>query len=144
MSEPQSYKNHARFVPIFHFVLTPILLICLLYAVIHLFRHPSLHSVYGLLLTIAVAIGGVYGRVFALAAQDRVIRLEMHLLLAQILPDDLRSRIHELKPRQLIGLRFASDEELPQLVRDVLDGKLKSEKEIKQKITHWKADNFRV
>lgn len=144
MSQPQSYENHARFVPLYHFVLLPIVLICLIIAVIQLFRDPSLGTVFDLLMVIALALTATFARVSPLAAQDRIIRLEMHLLLAQILPDDLRARIHELTPRQLIALRFASDEELPALVRQVLDGKLKSEKKIKQSITNWKADHLRV
>ena len=83
-------------------------------------------------------------RVMALRAQDRVIRLEERLRLAQVLPAELQPRIEELTMRQIIGLRFASDGELPQLVRKVLDGAAKTEKEIKQAVTNWRADHERV
>jgi len=79
-----------------------------------------------------------------LAAQDRLIRLEMRMRLQQLLPPDLRVRINDLTPRQLVALRFAGDAEMPDLIREVLDGRLKSGKEIKTRIKDWQADWLRV
>jgi hypothetical protein len=84
-----------------------------------------------------------YMRVFALTVQDRVIRLEMRLRLKQILPEDLRERIGELTPSQLIGLRFASDAEMAELVREVLTNNIQEREVIKRKVRDWQADHLR-
>jgi hypothetical protein len=68
----------------------------------------------------------------------------MRMRLQQLLPPDLRARINDLTPRQLVALRFAGDAEMPELVRDVLGGQLKSSKEIKLRIKDWQADWVRV
>ena len=83
-------------------------------------------------------------RLMALKAQDRVIRLEMHLRMRELLPADLVPRIGELSPSHLVALRFAGDRELADLVREVLAGKLTTQKAIKQRITDWKGDYLRV
>ena len=83
-------------------------------------------------------------RSMVLTVQNRVIRLEERLRLAQILPEDLRGRIGELRTGQLIGLRFASDEETPELCRAVLNGELKTSADIKKRIKSWRADTLRA
>jgi hypothetical protein len=80
----------------------------------------------------------------AVRVQDRVIRLEMRLRLAAVLPDDLRARIPTLATRHLVALRFASDAELPGLVRQVLAGSLTDQKAIKKAIVDWQADHLRA
>jgi hypothetical protein len=80
----------------------------------------------------------------ALTVQDRLIRLEMRLRLRDVLPADLQPRISELTARQLVGLRFASDAELPELVRRVLTGSLGSTADIKKAVTHWQGDYLRA
>ena len=79
-----------------------------------------------------------------LRVQDRIIRLEMRLRLQQCLPADLRSRIEELTPGQLVALRFASDAELPELVREVVAGKLAARKDIKLRVKNWQGDWLRA
>jgi hypothetical protein len=140
---PQSFANHARFDPPFHFVLAPISVLFILYACVHLYRHPDLHSV--ILLVGAIAAFGVLlkFRLYSLKVQDRVIRLEERLRLATLLPENLRPRIGELSEDQLIGLRFASDAELPALAERALNEKL-SRKEIKKAIVNWRPDYFRI
>ena len=76
--------------------------------------------------------------------QDRVIRLEMHLRLQRLLPADLQPSIPSLTAGQLVALRFASDAELPGLVRKVLDDKIGDRKAIKQMIQNWQPDNLRA
>ena len=87
---------------------------------------------------------GFLSRIQALTVQDRVIRLEMRLRLRQLLPPDLQPRINDLTHRQLVALRFASDAELADLVREVLAGKLAAAKEIKMRVKNWQADWLRA
>ena len=98
----------------------------------------------GLILAVGLVGLFLYARLFPLKAQDRLIRLEMRLLMREILPADLKPRIGELSEAQLVALRFASDPELPELVRQVLAGKLSAPEEIKRAIKTWKPDTFRV
>ncbi len=86
----------------------------------------------------------VMARNSTLAVQDRLIRLEMRLRLAGVLPADLRPRIPEFTVPQLISLRFASDAELPALARKVLDEKLTERKAIKRLVKDWQADYLRA
>lgn len=95
-------------------------------------------------LAIALLIISFYARVFALGVQDRVIRLEERLRMERVLPDDLKARMMDVTTDQLIGLRFAPDDELPGLVGQVLAGSLTTRKEIKAAIKNWKADNQRI
>src|SRR5262245_21813170 len=122
----QSYKNHVRFLAPFHFFVAPVLMINALVSVWRLYRVPSAGSVWQLLVAVALAMGAFLARTMVLTVQDRLIRLEMRLRLRELLPTDLQARIHELTREQCVGLRFASDAELPGLVRRVLAGELKT------------------
>ena len=95
-------------------------------------------------LVLVVASVWYHARVFALKAQSRLIRLEERLRLMGLLPDELRGRIDELGPGQLIGLRFATDAEVVELVRKVLAGSLRTTDEIKRAVKTWRPDNYRV
>ena len=97
-----------------------------------------------LLVAVALIIVFLFARVFAITVQDRVIRLEMKLRLQEVLPADLRDRAAELTVAQLVALRFASDVELPDLCRKVLDGNLTDQKAIKKAIRDWQGDFLRV
>jgi len=81
---------------------------------------------------------------FALAVQDRLIRLEMQLRMQNILPVALRSRISDFTVGQLVALRFASDAELPALAGKVLADNLTDRKTIKQMIQNWRPDELRA
>jgi hypothetical protein len=142
--QPQTYANHARYVPLFHFAVLGLLFINLAYRIIHLVRHPQWLSLADVLLAVALGLFAFAVRTFDTRLQDRIIRLEMRLRLAELLPPELRPRIAELRPGQLIALRFASDAELPDLTRQVLDGKLARGRDIKQAIHTWEPDYFRV
>ena len=96
------------------------------------------------LVSASAATGLLFARRFSTGVQDRVIRLEERIRMERILPDDLKGHIEELTTDQLIGLRFASDGELPGLVRRVLDGELGNRKAIKQAIKSWRADHQRI
>src|SRR5262245_24158378 len=145
MAEPvQTFKRHVRWLPPYHFFVMPVLLLNVAVVAKQLWAAPSLTTAFGVVLAIALLLLGLLSRTQALTAQDRVIRLEMRLRLLQVLPPDLQPRIRELTPRQLIALRFASDEELPELVREVLNGKLASSNEIKMRVRNWQGDFLRV
>ena len=140
----QNYKNHARLFPPFHFFVLPILLLNVLNSVRLAWVDPTLGTGFALLVAVALLMTALFARVFALKAQDRVIRLEMRLRMREVLPPDLQGRITELTPEHLIGLRFAGDAELPELVRQALGGTLTTTKGIKQAVKDWQADHLRV
>lgn len=141
---PQTFSNHARFVPAYHFVAFPIFFLNLFWALYQMIVAPRLGTLIGVLVSIALLIVCYYARVFALRVQDRLIRLEMRLRLTELLPADLRARIPELSAKQLVALRFASDEELPELARKVLADNIQDGKTIKQMIRTWEADYLRA
>jgi hypothetical protein len=143
-SEGQTYSNHARLFPLFHLFAAPILIANLLRALWQIVRAPSLSTVWGAVFAAGLVAGLTAARLMALTVQDRVIRLEMRLRLREALPADLQARIPDLTRPQLIALRFASDAELPDLVRRVLAGSLGSAKEIKKAVTHWQGDYLRA
>ena len=140
----QSFENHARFVPAFHFAVFGIFALNLLWSIYRILQSPGIESFLLLLLAVAYLLLAFYARVFPLAVQDRVIRLEMQLRLRGLLPPDLQGRIPDLTPRQLVALRFASDEELPELCRTVLKDNLTDGKTIKKMIKKWNADHLRA
>ena len=141
---PQNLKNHAKFVPLFHFVAFPIFVINLFWTLVRLLRQPSSDTAESFLLAVGLVLLIWYARTFALTVQNRVIRLEMRLRLREVLPPDLAPRIHEFTPRQLVALRFASDRELPVLARQVLDQRMNDGRAIKQLVKEWQADHLRA
>lgn len=143
MAKPQTYANHRRFEPMQHFILTPILLITWVAAIWQAIKHPNVHSIWMAVLGFALFMVAMQVRVYALKVQDRVIRLEETLRMERLLPGDLKARIPELTVKQMVGLRFASDAELADRVREVLDEKLSGET-VKKRIQTWRADTFRV
>ena len=144
MSQIQSFKNHTRFVPAFHFFVAPIFVLNIVWSIMRAIRNFSFGTTVSLLVAVALFLLAWYARVFAMTVQDRVIRLETRLRLQQVLPEDLRARIPEFTLNQLVSLRFASDAELPALARRVLDEKLMERKTIKELIQSWQADLLRV
>ena len=140
----QNFENHAKFVPGFHVGVLGILVANVIWSGIRVFRVFNAENVFGVLVTIAVLAGILYGRIFALTVQDRVIRLEMRLRMERVLPADLRGRIGEFRVGQLVSLRFASDAELPDLARKVLEGKIEDRKAIKRMVRDWQADWLRA
>ena len=140
----QNYKNHARWLPPFHFFVLPVLLVYVLNSLRHAVLSPSLSTAFALLVAAALLMLAFLARTQALKAQDRVIRLEMRLRLREVLPADLQGRIMELTPDHMIGLRFAGDAELPELVRQALGGTLATTKSVKEAVKDWQADHLRV
>jgi hypothetical protein len=144
MSNTQTYKTHRRVVPAYHFGVLSALLAYFIWSVYQLVQGFTGAAVMGVILSVALMMFAISIRSQILRVQDRVIRLEMRLRLRENLPADLASRAAHLPVRQLIALRFASDDELPTLVRDVVDGKVVNPNDIKQKIREWQADHLRA
>jgi len=140
----QTYANHVRLHPPFHFFLVPASLAAPILGIVNIVRHyETLEAWIVLLLCVMAPIAVTLLRLNALKVQDRVIRLEEQLRLANLLDEPLRSRIPELSESQLVALRFASDQEVPRLVEKALTGRMPS-REIKKAIVRWRADTFRV
>ena len=143
-TKPQSFANHTRFDPAFHFFLAPVALANLIATIVHMVRFPNLLSAWLVVLAVTAVAGLLKMRIYALKVQDRVIRLEERLRLSSLLSDPAaRSKILELREAQLVALRFAPDEELPALVDQTLSSGLQP-KQIKQNIRSWRADHFRI
>lgn len=140
----QSYENHTRMVPLFHYVAFGILMINLGWSGRALFRDLSVDNGVTFLLAVGLILVAWFVRAFPLGVQDRVIRLEERLRLERLLPGDLKARIGDFTTNQLVGLRFASDEELPGLARRVLDEGISDRKTIKQAVKNWRADHQRI
>ena len=140
----QNYDNHRKFVPGFHAVAFGILAINFFYSLYVAITALSVDSVIALLLAIGLIMVMFYARLFALAAQDRVIRLEERLRLHDLLPPDQKHVIDKLTTAQLIGLRFASDGEVPALVATVSAEGIEDREEIKKRVTNWRADHQRL
>ena len=121
----------------------PVLLINIFVVGYLLFRHPGIGGAWLLLVSVALFVLAGRLRSWATHLQDRVIRVEERIRLTPILPDPLRSRMRELTDSQIVGLRFASDAELPALAQRALDEKL-SRTDIKKAVTDWRADYSRV
>jgi hypothetical protein len=141
----QDFTHHTRVVPVYHFFAIPVMVINFVWS---LFRLRTLGfsfaGIFGVLLAAALVVLVFYARLFPLAVQDRLIRLEERLRCERLLPADLRPRIGEFSADQLVALRFACDAELPLLARKVLDEKLTERKAIKKLIKNWKPDYQRA
>ena len=144
MTEPQSFENHGRYVPGYHFFLSAVLLINLVVRVVETIRHPGWMNAWTIVMAVAFILMWWYLREFPKRAQDRVIRLEERLRLGRLLPPEYRPRMHEFTTGQLIGLRFASDDELPTLAVRVLNEGITDRTAIKRLIQQWRADNLRI
>jgi hypothetical protein len=143
--KPQTYATHRRWEPLFHFFALPVLLLIFpAWSIVHLYRHyPAPQSFVFLVFAFAIAVLAVYARVFALRVQDRLTALEERLRLERTLPPEARATAAQLTDGQLIGLRFASDEEVADLVAAACAEKLTRE-QIKKRVKSWRPDYRRA
>ena len=139
----QNFKNHTRFVPLYHYV-AGFLVIAIFGGSIVNLMHADAHTHYSAALLVCVAFVLLilfwYARAFALKAQDRAIRSEenfRHFILTGK-PFD-----NKITMGQIIALRFASDEEMPALAKRAVEENLSS-KQIKEAIKNWRADHHRA
>ena len=142
-SQPQSLKNHARLDPAFHLFLFTVFIANLVIAIVNEVRHRDLASAWFLFLSIAIVVPLLRLRQYPLKVQDRVIRLEERLRLQALAPSEWHSQIYRLKESQLIALRFAADDEVVNLAKQALEQNL-DQKQIKERIKSWRADEWRV
>jgi len=140
-NKPQSFANHARWDPIFHFFMLPVSALLLLWALAHAIRHFSHEALAWVVAALLISLIIFKARMYALKVQDRVIRLEERLRLANLPGRDVA--VPALTEGQWVALRFASDAELPHLAEKAAASNL-SPKQIKQAIQSWRADFFRV
>jgi hypothetical protein len=141
--KPQNFENHTRKVPVF--AIGSLVLLVNLGGKLYALRHGiSFGPVMDVLVGAALVALFIMARTSVVTVQDRVVRLEMRLRLAGVLPADLRPRISEFTVDQLVSLRFAGDAELPALARKVLDEKLNDRKAIKRLVKDWQADYLRA
>jgi hypothetical protein len=143
-NEVQNAQNHTRIDPLFHRVLVPILMFHLLWSIWRLYRDPSWVTGEALLLAFGLTILGLFSRLNALRAQDRVIRLEEQLRLERLGQGASTAKLLSLTMPQIVALRFASDAEFPALLDRVAAGQLKAPKDIKAAIQTWRPDFARV
>jgi hypothetical protein len=144
MATDQSYANHTRWHPLFHFFVLPVMGINVFWAVLNFVKAPDRNSGWWIVVSVALLMLTSFVRTYSLKVQDRIIRLEEKLRFQQFLPSDLCERTAGLSPGQIVALRFASDGELESLVGDVVAGKLTKRAEIKQAIKNWRSDTFRI
>ena len=142
--QPQSATHHTRFVPGYHYVLFAILTVNFILRIIWAIKTPSFPNLWAIVMAVGFVLMGWYLRVFPLAVQDRIIRMEERQRLGRILPPEMRPRLGEFTRQQLVALRFASDDELAALATRVLDEGITDKKAIKRLIQNWRADHLRA
>ena len=143
--EPQNFKNHVKFVPLFHFFSAPVLIMNFMWCCVRLWKsHFAIEGFLGVVVAAGLLTTLLSARLAALAVQDRVIRLEERLRYARLLPEDLKARMGDFAIAQIVSLRFASDAELPALARKVLSENLQDRKQIKQMVQNWRPDYLRA
>ncbi len=146
MAQTQDFKHHTRWDPPFHYFLAPVLLLNLAFSITYVVRHYPDHCKLGgwwIVMSLALFILAGKARGYALKAQDRVIRLEEKLRLLQLCSPEELVELDSLTIDQYVGLRFASNPELPELARRAIREKM-TRKQIKESIKSWRADNDRV
>ncbi|MGI9056736.1 MAG: DUF6526 family protein [Pyrinomonadaceae bacterium] len=144
MAQNQNYQNHVRYFPLVHYFLTPLLFFNLIWQIVRLYQEPSWDRAEFVLLSVGLIAMNVAARLQALRAQDRVIRLEESLRYQRLLSPDPAFQAEQLPASSKLALRFASDEELSELVHKAINGDFKNSKEIKLSIKNWRGDYLRV
>lgn len=144
----QTYSNHTRWYPLFHFVVMPLLVLNLLSHLVRLILAAPESGrkalAFWTVLSLALILLALASRLQSLKAQDRVIRLEERLRYREVLSPELAKRAEGLRTGQIIALRFAPDEELTGLVERTLNGEFAKTKDIKLAIKNWRGDYLRV
>jgi hypothetical protein len=141
----QNYKNHIRLNPAHHFVLVPLVLSLFIWSIVHFFQADSNLSgrLAWVLITFSIVLVSMITRVYALKNQDRLIRLEMRQRYFELTGESFSKKEKQLNLGQILALRFASNDELLNLIEKAINENL-SKKEIKLAIKDWQGDYLRV
>jgi hypothetical protein len=140
----QTYTTHRRWLPIWHFFALPVTTINVLVQAARAYKYGGAGRWWDVLQAIAIMLAVYASRTMVLAVQNRTIRDTMRFKLQSMLSGLARDRIADLNTSQLIGLRFASDAELPALVDRCLAGELPNAEAVKKVIAVWTPDEDRV
>jgi hypothetical protein len=140
---PQNLKNHGRLHVPYHVVTFFVLIANLVFAIAHDVRHFSAWNTWVVVLSVVVFIPFFLIRIYPVKVQDRVIRLEERLRLQALAPAEWHTQIYRLTEDQLVGLRFAADDEVVELAKKALEENL-NRKQIKERIRSWRPDTWRV
>ena len=143
-SVPQNFENHAKLVPMFHFVAFGLIAVYTIWSLFVVVTSFSVASILSLLFAVGVLIVFFFARVFALGVQDRVIRLEERARLERLLGSEQRDAIYGMETELLIGLRFASDGEVGELFNAIVADGIPDRAEVKKRVKNWRADNQRI
>ncbi|WP_153796639.1 DUF6526 family protein [Foetidibacter luteolus] len=141
----QDYHNHVKYYPLHHFVFYPLLLA----AVVACFRFAFTQQQWkewlaiGLVFVFIGWLSFMLRQHYALGNQNRIVRLEMRFRYYVLTNKKLEALEPQLSFKQLAALRFASDEELLQLIEITLHQNL-SPDGIKKLIKNWQPDDMRV
>jgi hypothetical protein len=143
--EKQNYKNHRRFIPLYHYFLAALIVLILIGSFVNLYKSIGDHErIYSADLIVCISIALIlcyfFMRGFALKAQDRAIQSQENLRHYVLTGKLLDNRLHV---KQIVALRFAPDEELKELAKKAAENNMKPE-EIKKAIKNWKGDHYRV
>ena len=139
----QTYGSHARWLAPWHFFAIPILLSNAVVELVRFVRTPTLLGAWVAIVAIALVTALICARWMPLRVQDRLIRLEETLRLERLMPGRALD-IERLTMGQFIGIRFASDAEVPHLVDRIMAGELASAGEVKRAVQHWRPDHSRI
>jgi len=140
----QSFKSHRRYIPIYHFFALPVLILNVVAQVLYFLKYRTPYKLFMIVVAIALVVLGFSARYMAARVQDRVIRLEERLRLSNLLPADMHAGINGLTAAQLVGLRFASDDEVVALAQRCMNGELTKREQIKREIKSWRPDHLRA
>lgn len=141
----QSYANHTRLDPGYHFLLSPVLMLTCIGSLVNLWKSlgdpQRLYSasLIAVLSFCALFLAG-YTRIYALRVQDRAIRAEENLRHYVLTGKRLDPR---LEMKQIVALRFASDGEFVELARRAAEEGMEPDA-IKRAVKNWRADHYRV
>ena len=144
MARQQSFKSHRRYIPAYHFFVLPVLILNVVAQTLYFLKWHSPYKLFMIVVAIALVVLGFAARTMATRVQDRVIRLEERLRLSNLLPVEMHAGINDLTRGQLVGLRFASDDEVAGLAERCMTGELTKAEQIKREIKNWRADNLRA